>query len=94
VSDTASTASGIGPGVDLGSIMEIVTDMIEHKGEIVADLRAKRELEQDRMVFRRPPMHVDWATCRTCSRQAVPLEDELCDICGPVAAATAVAFRS
>ena len=43
---------------------------------------------------RRPPLVVEWATCGYCSRQAVPLDSAgLCDICGPVAEATAAARR-
>lgn len=53
---------------------------------------AEPDLGNDAKVFKRHPLTVAWATCRTCARQAVPLtEDRLCDICGPVAAATEAA---
>jgi hypothetical protein len=80
------------PESDISSIMDMISDMVENKDEILANARSKRELEQDRMVFKRPPMAVSWATCRQCARQAVPLEEGLCDLCGPVNAATLAAI--
>lgn len=50
------------------------------------------DLGKDQMVFRGQRLQVAWATCWTCSRQAVPLDGGgLCDLCGPVAAAVAAA---